>query len=267
MNILFSINSKFKQRLIDCIHSIERFDGNYNIYILHSDLSDRDIDEIKNLVGANIIVKGIYISPGSVRDFPESKRYPREIYYRIFAAQLLPKSLERVLYLDADIIAINPLDGLYNMDFDGAYFIACTHTREFLTKINCARLGAKSNSIYVNTGVMLMNLEALRKYQKIDDVYEFVEHKKALLLPDQDIITALYGYKVKLADSMIYNLSDRTLALYNVDIRNEKRDITWVRQNTVIIHYFGRQKPWNEKYIGVLNVFYKELIEQYGGRK
>lgn len=261
MNILFSINKGFKRLLINCIRSIQRFPGSYEVYILHSCLDDGDIEEIRSCAGKNANINGIFVNLDSLNDFPESKRYPKEIYYRIFAARLLPDNLDRILYLDADTIVINPLDGLYNMDFEGAYFIACTHTREILTKINQARLGAKNDAVYVNTGVMMMNLKLLREEQKIEDVYDFVERRGAgLLLPDQDIITALYGDKVKIADSMIYNLSDRTLALYNADLRNERRNLDWVRRNTVVIHYFGRHKPWNGKYIGVLDVFYNELI-------
>ncbi|MCD7904710.1 MAG: hypothetical protein LUG24_03875 [Clostridiales bacterium] len=69
-------------------------------------------------------------------------------------------------------MVINPLNGLYNMDFEGAYFIGCTHVRKFLTKLNGIRPG---------------------------------------------------------------------------------------KENTAVIHYFGKQKPWNEKYRGVLDIFYKEL--------
>lgn len=78
------------------------------------------------------------------------------------------------------------------------------------------------------------------------------------MLPDQDILTALYGDRVKLLDTMIYNLSDRTLNLYNADPTNEKRDLAWVRENSVVIHYFGRNKPWKENYRGILDIFYYE---------
>ena len=35
-----------------------------------------------------------------------------------------------------------------------------------------------------------------------------------------------------------------------------------MRQNTVIIHYCGRNKPWKPGYVGILDVFYRELKEQ-----
>ena len=60
---------------------------------------------------------------------------------------------------------------------------------------------------------------------------------------------------------MIYNLSDRTLLAHNADLRNQKVTLAWVRQNSVIIHYFGRNKPWKARYAGILDVFYHEITE------
>ncbi len=49
------------------------------------------------------------------------------------------------------------------MDFQGNYFLACTHIRKVLNKINRIQLGIKKKYPYINSGVMLMNLEELRK--------------------------------------------------------------------------------------------------------
>ena len=61
---------------------------------------------------------------------------------------------------------------------------------------------------------------------------------------------------------MLYNLSDRMLAFYNSNPKHEKLDLEWIRKNTVILHYYGRQKPWKENYRGILDVFYRELKDQ-----
>ena len=39
-------------------------------------------------------------------------------------------------------------------------------------------------------------------------------------------------------------------------------NIDWVRQHSVIIHYCGRNKPWKASYIGVLDIFYKEIVQK-----
>ena len=63
------------------------------------------------------------------------------------------------------------------------------------------------------------------------------------------------------ADTFKYNLSDRLIALNNLNpVGNEIIDMDWVKKNTVIIHYYGDNKPWKEKYNGILDVFYNELV-------
>lgn len=42
----------------------------------------------------------------------------------------------------------------------------------------------------------------------------------------------------------------------------EPVDLDWVRAHTVIIHYCGRLKPWKPHYVGVLDVFYHELMDE-----
>lgn len=265
MNILFAINKQYIRHMKICIESIIRFKEKegYDFYVIHSDLNENDIIEIEeNFNEVDVRMHFIYVDPESFKDFPETDRYPKQIYYRIFASFLLPKHLEKALYLDVDIIVIRSLKELYKMDFEGKYYIACTHVRKILKKMNNIRLGIENDFPYINTGVMMMNLELLRQNQNINEVLDYVnKHKMNLMLPDQDIITALYGDKIKLIDTMIYNLSDRMLILYNSNILNEKIGIDWVRKNSTIIHYFGRNKPWGKNYIGILDVFYKEVLE------
>ena len=106
-----------------------------------------------------------------------------------------------------------------------------------------------------------MNLELLRREQTVKEVREYVEKRgKFFILPDQDVISALYGDRVKLIDTFIYNLSDRLIYMNNLSpITNELIDMDWVRKNTVIIHYYGDNKPWKENYRGILDVFYNEV--------
>ena len=155
-------------------------------------------------------------------------------------------------------------------DFEGNYFMGCTNTKVPLQKFNQVRLGidVEKDVPYINTGVLMMNLPLLRENLNFEDICEFSEKKKQMLiLPDQDILTALYGEHVKLIDNLRYNLSDRTLLAYNADPQKGNVDEVWVRKNTSIIHYFGRNKPWKKKYVGILDVFYEELEEEYAEEK
>lgn len=261
MNILFSINSKFVELTKTCIRSILRFDTDIDFYILHHDLTELNKKDLKSTF-SNVNFHFMDVDESHFKDFPISDRYPLEIYYRLFASEILPCDLERILYLDVDTITIQSLKKLYNTDFEGNLYIACTHISETMTLLNAKRLGIDSNTPYINTGVLLMNLNKLRKLKDHHQILQFIEeNKKKLVLFDQDVLTALYGNQTKIVDYRKYNLSERMMNFYNLRNPLKRMDLEWVKKNTVIIHYCGRMKPWKEKYVGCLDVFYKEVQE------
>ena len=265
MNLLFCVNRKFLTLFVSCLTSIARSGGygHYDAYVLHSDFDQPQIDALGRDFAGTVDFHFVRVPETLFDGFPETSRYPKQIYYRLAAHLLLPEDLERILYLDVDTVIINPLKSLYEMDFEGNYYVGCTHTRELLTKLNQARLHSEKAVSYINTGVLLLNLPALRENVRLEDIRDYTnERKRALILPDQDILTALYGDKVKLADTMRFNLRDRILAFYNGNHPRERVDLDWVRQNGVVIHYCGKNKPWNQDYTGVLGVFYRELMEK-----
>ena len=263
MNLLFCIDRRVLGQLVVCLRSIAKNGGanHYRVYLMHSDL-DEGIRENLGRDFPNMEFRLLSVPRSMFNGFPVTDRYPKEIYYRLAAPLLLPHELDRILYLDADTLVLNPLRSLYDMDFEGNLFIASTHTREFLTKLNRVRLKSEKAVCYINSGVLLMNLPVLRMVLDLKEMGRYVrERKLPLLLPDQDILTALYGDRVKLVSAMRYNLSDRVLGLYNAEPGRRKRDLDWVRTHTAIVHYCGRNKPWKPEYSGTLGVFYDELFK------
>ena len=264
MNLLFCINQKALGELACCLKSILLHGGYeyYDVYLVHSSLDHTTYDALSTDFGKGMTFHFIEIPGSTFADFPTTDRYPQEIYYRLIAAQFLPDTLERILYLDADIIVINSLRTLYETDFEGNYCAGCTHTKRFLTKFNQSRLNADHASAYINTGVLLLNLPVWREHVRFQEMQEYVrENEKKLILPDQDILSGLYGEKVKLIDTMRYNLSDKVLNHYHANPLNHKIGMDWIRQNTTIIHYCGSNKPWKRDYTGKLGVFYQELVQ------
>lgn len=267
MNILVTLNSNYIKQLIIMIYSILKSnpDVNLNVYIAHKELTEDDFSYIGGYLDKKRCkIISVKVTDEMLKNAPVTKRYPREMYFRIFAAQFLPGDLDRILYLDPDLVVINPLKELYYMDFEGNYYIAASHVNKGMQKLNEIRLDMEKDAYYINSGVMLMNLKLLREKQDIDSALEYIEkNKNRLLLPDQDVLSGLYGGKTRTVESIIYNLSERYLKLYNMNFKNlDKRiDIDWVRKNTVIIHYCGRNKPWKDNYIGELDIFYKEYAQ------
>ena len=82
------------------------------------------------------------------------------MYYRLLACKFLPSDLDKVLYLDPDIIVINELRSLYELDLSGYLFAAAYHKRIPIKEINRIRLKAYEMDEYYNSGVLLMNLSS-----------------------------------------------------------------------------------------------------------
>ena len=107
--------------------------------------------------------------------------------------------------------------------------------------------------------MLLINLELLRKEQKYEEVFTYIKKNKSkLILPDQDVISGLYGERILKLDTYIYNMSDR---LYRYDqFFGKRRGFEWYKANSVIFHYCGKNKPWRANYSGAFGVFYDENL-------
>lgn len=261
MNLLFAINKHFTDLLCTCLGSVAKNGGadHYDAYILHSDLEEADRLQIRENTAEEVDLHFIPVDEAIFQGFPETSRYPKQVYYRLTAPLLLPEYLDKILYLDVDLVVINSLEELYSTDFEGNYYLACSHVKEFLTRFNQKRLGVEDHVPYINTGVMMLNLSALRQNLTLDQLRDTARKKMhAFMLPDQDLLTVMHGEHIKLVDTLRYNLSDRLLAAHNANPQNETLDLDWVRKNAVVIHYYGKNKPWKPGYMGILDVFYAE---------
>ncbi len=269
MNILVTLNAGYLRQLIVMLYSLLKANPTttVSLYVVHTTLTDAHFSQLDRICPDRLTVHSIPVPGGFLSNAPTTGRYPVEMYYRIFAARLLPETVDRVLYLDPDLVVINPLDALYTLEFEENLFAAASHISQNskLTLVNDLRLSMPQGSSYVNSGVMMMNLEALRREQNEGEVFDYIEtHKSVLMLPDQDVLNAVYATRILTVDHLRYNLSERCFHLYNLRPENWEHPLTldWVRQNTAIVHYCGRNKPWKEKYIGSLNRFYLELEQQ-----
>ena len=233
----------------------------FDVYLLHSSISEGSLKDTKRILNNQGCLIPIKADDLWLDNAPTTSRYPKEMYFRIFAALYLPQSLDRVLYLDPDIVVNGSVSKLYNLPMDDYYFAAASHVGGVLRAVNALRLDMESDSPYINSGVMLMNLNRLRNEQKYDVVFDFIEKRKnRFILPDQDIISSLYGTKIFTLNPFQYNMTE---LLYQQHHPFEK-DLTidWIRSHSVIIHYCGRNKPWKNNYVGQLDVFYYEALER-----
>ena len=234
----------------------------FDLYLLHSGLSEAEIESVRR--SAERAGNGFFPVKVDEKLFdgaPVSRQYPKEMYYRLLAGKMLPREINRVLYLDPDILIINPLLPLWKLDMKGELFAAAAHTgkTELANSVNRLRLGV--NHDYYNSGVLLMNLEEIRKAVIPEEIFSYVEkHGKELILPDQDLLNALYGDEIIPVPDELWNYDARNYNNYL--LRNGGAyNLPWVMEHTAILHFCGKAKPWKTYYTNRFGMLYRHYMQ------
>ncbi len=158
-------------------------------------------------------------------------RFTKYVLYRLLLPEIIGD--DRLLYLDADIIVNGDITGFYNMGMDG-FLVAGVQD----TGMGCGNLatwkqrlqsiGLSPDASYINAGVTLFNLAAVRE-SGLQETWIRMANETPFACHDQDIINLTCQGYIKPVD-LAYNVSLST----GLDI--DQRDIR-------IMHYAG-QKPW-----------------------
>ena len=265
MNIIVTLNRHYIKPLCVMLRSLLDVHPQQiiSVYVVHTELTKQDFVFVRDTLGdSRLQLHSIPVEPAFLADWPVTFHFSKEMYYRIFSAKLLPENLSRALYLDPDMVILSSLDELYHMEMGDAFFAAArsiNHVSEALYK---KRLHMDGDTHYFNSGVLLMNLTLLRQEQDEQDVYSFIEcNLKKLILPDQDILNALYADRTIYLDPIRYNFDARYYPVLHA-LSLGKISIETISKSTCIVHYCGKHKPWHEDYRGACGVFYQMTHEK-----
>lgn len=236
------------------------------LYLLHSGIPAEAFAGVQEqCAGYGYPFHPICVEDGLFQNAPVTRQYPKEMYYRLLAPHLLPSQLRRVLYLDPDTLIINPIRPLWETDMQGNLFAAAAHTGKagLVNGVNQLRLGTERE--YYNSGVLLMDLDAGRQEIRPARLFQYVEqHRKELVLPDQDVLNALYSQRILPLEDVLWNYDARNYSSYLL-LSGGVYDLPWVMEHTAILHFCGKEKPWKKTYIhrfGILYQHYAQLAKR-----
>ena len=178
--------------------------------------------------------------------------------------------MERILYLDADMLIKKDLTEVYSTPMsETCPFVVCDdiegHARGSYES-TLDRVAIPYNYKYFNAGFMLMNLSYLRRRDSVGYILDaFYREQNRYPFPDQDVLNHMYYDKVQFVPWSLYNLPAEwwkvdtealskgviRFASYpdmnNPSINQTERfaDATLqMRDHAHIIHYLGILKPW-----------------------
>lgn len=247
MNIITALNKKYIPYTVTMLVSLGINEKDHvDAYLLNSELSADDIKEIEAAVkDYDITVISLAVDKEKFSErLPHNDQWSLETYYRLMMLELLPDLVDRILYLDGDMVINKALDVYYNLEFQGAEIIACDDKSGLNTPDS---YGPKHNEMfkeayahgyrYFNAGVMLLNISAMRKkysFKTYLDAIEAWDYK--MEAPDQDILNWVHWQHVDYVDCMVYDLFARVA--HNAQITYEE-----VKEGVAIVHFAGA-KPW-----------------------
>ena len=241
---------------------------NVNIHLLHGGLTDDHIEQIThqvNIYGQNIIFYSM--DDNLFSDFPIGKSYQTDhvgssmaTYYRLFLSQILPDNIEKVIFLDGDILVLDSLKELWNIDMSNKAIAAVADS--FNNEIShYNRLRYPQNQGYFNAGVLLINLKYWREHNVQSLFIDYVaNYPERLACHDQDVLN--YVFKdVKKELPFKYNMLNEYWfdVRYNMISWEYEKHILDGQKNPVIIHFTCIPKPWYKN----CKHPYKKMFDKY----
>jgi lipopolysaccharide biosynthesis glycosyltransferase len=185
--------------------------------------------------------------PGSaLAGLPVVDQFTPAMWYRIFLPELLP-GVDRVLYLDSDTIAADSLDPLWTTDLGDHYLAAVTNIFQRNHLQRPAELGLSGPEVYFNSGVLLMNLDQMRRDGCSAALREYARaHARELEWPDQDALNVVLGER-RLALHPRWNVMNSMFAFNAARRAFGRKALRDARSDPAIRHFEGpaANKPWD----------------------
>ena len=216
------------------------------MYLLHNGLKRSTVKRLQKIADRyNVGLKFLEIDLEILKDCPVDEK----IHYgniMMYARLLLPSklpNLDKVIYLDCDLVVCKDLKSLWETDVND---VAVTMAPDLLyqDKATLSRLGINNN--YLNSGVIVMNLDYWRKHDVMKRLLAYISDKgNELIYNDQDSLNAiLHDERRQLP--VKYNVTPHYFLKnpdnYPKEMHEEIRD---ARINPIIFHFLGKIKPWS----------------------
>ena len=217
------------------------------IHLLHNSLRSRTVKRLQKIAAKYKVDLDLkQIDTDILKDFyfDKSKHYGNVMMFaRLLLSSVLP-DLDKIIYLDCDIVVLNDLQSLWNFDVsDVAVAMAPDFTLKDKSTLN--RLGI-TTGYYLNSGVILMNLDYWRKHDVQNRIFSYILEKgDKLIYNDQDALNSILQNEHEELH-IKYNFSYYYFhRLIGVLYKEKIHEIIEARDNPIIFHYFGPLKPWS----------------------
>ena len=240
INVAICVDDNYCQHISPMLYSIDKnTQEKVDVYLIYYKLKPESLEYIVRL---NEVLTNVEIKIRKLKDYQYERlslfketKLPTEAYFRLLLPELLPE-IKRVLYLDVDMLILNDLKELYQTKL-GNNVMGVVRDFPFTNdKHSWAYfLLGDAGERYFNSGMLLLNLEVMRKNNIVEKFIRFIsETSQYYFLGDQDAFNVFFFYDVKVLGNENNYIAENQSILEKTNF-----DVT-------IMHYcgFSDPKPW-----------------------
>lgn len=268
MNLCLAANNNYAMQTgVTVVSFLENHkESKITVYIIENDFDSDNItkfSELSNKYNAEILM----INPSNVLDRIEKLSFMQNIskngedyakkvgaaaYSRLFITELLPKHVDRVLYVDSDIIVHSNLENIYNMKINKGIAAVI----DVWPAVYNEKIGLHKEDIYYSAGVQLIDLKYMREHKCQEKIWDYMNvMNRQYRLFDQDIMNILFHDTITRMP-LECNLMgvNRLYSIRQIKELSQKNETTFYTEeeqkealkNPKIFHFAGDffGKPW-----------------------
>ncbi|GAA5818432.1 MAG: glycosyltransferase family 8 protein [Methanobrevibacter sp. CfCl-M3] len=257
LNFLFSVDDNYSMQLCVAIVSLEENNPGFSktVYIIDNGLSESNLEKILSLGDRYYNLNLVILDGGFIDHFFHELFLRYEVdhanssrmamFGRIFADSLIPDDIDKILYLDCDIVVNGDVSALFNVDL-GVNYVGAVLDR--ITNILCMDLSL--SDVYFNSGVLLINLGKWREDNLEEKILNEIERQvlNNSHVYDQSVLNHVLQGRVKVLplEYNFYPFFKNEYAFYRIvndDNFYSLEEFNQI-QTPCIVHFYSGCKPW-----------------------
>lgn len=180
------------------------------------------------------------IPPTLILPLKAMTHYTLDTYVRFWVGEFFSADVNRVLYLDADMVVVGNIAPLWQVDLEGALIGAVDIPG---SDQGVRQLEMRMEDGYFNAGMLVIDLQQWRTTEACETVLKYVQDHPERISYDQDALNACFYRRTKRLDYK-WNVI-RPFYREPTPLPLGRAEIERIRRDALIIHFNGGSKPWS----------------------
>ncbi len=216
----------------------------FQFLILHDGMGEKDRTEFE-LCGPGHTFVWLEINEPAVLGMPGKRHISRAGYFRLMIDELAPATVDRILYLDADLVVKADIRELYHADLD-AFAIGAVTDVGMDDRAFADRFGLPHEHLgYFNSGILLLDLDRIRRDGDFQKVIELLQDREEdMEYGDQCALNVVFWQRWQRLD-ILWNVQRRMLMPQEEKPCFATAAEMKTGRRPKIIHFTEHNKPWS----------------------